>query len=377
MEKATAVRNPLIRAPQASDLTAPVGTLMRRTLTVETVDSLVRAAAVFRENGAAVLPVVDGERRLKGVLTDSGLAKALAEASEATDAVGEYIHRAETIAPYATAAEALRQGEDGQTRVVIDDAGRVVGLVSAVDLWPRRRVLPRPSAVGGMATPFGVYLTTGNVSAGAPWWGLMATGASMFGMIAAGWTLSGVLSTLRPETPSYVWLLVTAVVFFVLMRLLPLSGTHGAEHQVVHAIEREEPLTMDVVRRMPLVHPRCGTNLITGLGIFVALQSVKALEPYGGTMVALMVAMVFAMPLGSLVQRFITTRRPTEKQLAGAIRAGEDLLHRNAEAAYSSAKPLRRIWSMGLLQVMAGAYLVVGLVHVVKVVTKLPWIPDL
>jgi hypothetical protein len=350
---------------------------MRGTLTVEAVDSLVRAAKIFRENGATVLPVVDGAQRLQGILTNASLARALAEASEATDAVANYVEPAETIAPYHTAAEALRQSEDGRTRVVIDDAGRVVGLVSAVDLWPRRRVLPRPSTVGGMATPFGVYLTTGSVSAGAPWWALMATGASMFAMMSAGLAVSDGLSKVWPKTPNSVWLLVTAVVFFVLMRIAPLSGTHGAEHQVVHAIEREEPLTADVVRRMPLVHPRCGTNLIVGLAIFLTLQNMKELVPYGGTVVALLVAMVFAMPLGSLAQRYITTRQPSEKQLAGAIRAGEELLHRNAEAAYSTAKPFRRIWSMGLLQVMAGAYLMIGLLWLIKLLTKASWIPDL
>ncbi|RYG20956.1 CBS domain-containing protein, partial [bacterium] len=119
--KGQPVPNPLIRAPQATDLSAPVGTVMRKTLTVEAVDSLVRAATLFRENGAAVLPVVDGERRLQGVVTEAVLARALAEASETTDAVEPYAEPAETMPPYATAAEALRRGEDGRTRVVVDD----------------------------------------------------------------------------------------------------------------------------------------------------------------------------------------------------------------------------------------------------------------
>jgi hypothetical protein len=69
---------------------------------------------------------------------------------------------------------------------VVDDAQRPVGLVSALELWPRHRKPERPAVVGGMATPFGVYLTSGNVSAGAPWWGLMATGAAMFLMLVTG-----------------------------------------------------------------------------------------------------------------------------------------------------------------------------------------------
>ncbi|RYG25228.1 DUF1385 domain-containing protein [bacterium] len=228
-----------------------------------------------------------------------------------------------------------------------------------------------------MATPFGVYLTTGNVSGGAPWWALMATGASMFAMMAAGIGATVGLSQIWPKTPDYVWTIVQVAVFLALMRLAPLSGTHGAEHQVVHAIEREEALTPSVVRRMPLVHPRCGTNLIVGVAIFLSLQSIKALEPYGGTMLALLIALVFTMPLGALAQRYITTRRPNEKQLAGAIKAGEELLLRNAESPYTNANPFRRIWSMGLLQVMAGAYLTLGLLWLLKQLTGAAWLPDI
>ena len=369
------VRPPVIRTPQTTDLTALVGTIMRPTLTVDASDSLARAAGLLRENGSSALPVLDEAGRLQGVLTDRGLARALAEMSEPGDAVGTFAEEALVLAPYASAAEALRRGEDGRTRVVIDDSRRVVGLVSAVDLWPRRRTLPRPVAVGGMATPFGVYLTTGSVSAGAPWWALMTTGASMMLMLLGGIVLSDAAA--RAGFPALYAPFLALGLFFLLMRLMPLSGTHGAEHQVVHAIEREEMLTAEVVSRMPRVHPRCGTNLMVGLGLFLGIQGIPWAAANGGAAIGALVAIVFALPLGAIAQRYVTTKRPSDRQLAGAIRAGEALLLRNATAGQIRPTPLRRIWSMGLLQVMAGATLMVFLLKGIGQATGWSWIPDL
>lgn len=392
VERATTVRNPLIRAPQATNLSAPVGSVMRPTLTVETVDSLTRGASLFRENGASILPVVDGEGRLQGILSDASLARALAESSEPTDAVGPYAEPAETLEPYATAAEALRRGEDGRTRVVVDDSGRVVGLVSAVDLWPRRRVPPKPSTVGGMATPFGVYLTTGNVSAGAPWWALMATGAAMFGMLVTG-TAVAKAATLAGLSPD-VELPLTYLVFLALLRISPLSGTHGAEHQVVHAIEREESLTPGVVRRMPRVHPRCGTNIATGIaillfGLFFELGGhIKQNEAAGNVLPALLdeislraipaliAAALFARPLGAILQQYVMTKTASEAQINGAIRAGESLLERHATARRAMATPLQRVWNMGLLQVIAGSILAAIVITGIKWATGFSWLPE-
>ena len=375
VERGPTVRTPVIRTPQATDLTAPVGTIMRPSLTVETADSLVRAAGLLRENGAPILPVVDENGRLQGVLTDAGLARALAEMSEPTDAVLGFIETARTIAPYASAAEALRQGEDGATRVVVDDLQRVVGLVSPVDLWPRRRMPPKPAAVGGMATPFGVYLTTGNVSAGAPWWALMTTGASMLTMLLIGEAISG--AAVAHGMPEAARLYLAFGLFFGLMRLVPLSGIHGAEHQVVNAIERQETLTSEVVRRMPLVHPRCGTNVMVGLSIFLAVFTIEWTPDVAiRALPALVLGAAFAMPLGSLVQRFVTTKRPTAAQLASAVKAGEALLLLDASARLSRPSPLRRIWSMGLLQVMAGSTAMAAFLTVLKAVTGAAWLPD-
>lgn len=377
----------MTRSPLAPDLNAPVGTIMRPTLTVETMDSLARAAQLFRENGTTVLPVVDERGVLQGVVDNGALARALAEMDESTDSVGPFAMTALTIPPYATAAEALRQCEDGMTRVVIDDVGRVVGVISAVDLWPRRRVPVKPTTVGGMATPFGVYLTTGVVSAGAPWWALMFTGASMFGMLLAGTLLAGYATTFG--LPAELVYGVTLALFLLFMRLSPLSGTHGAEHQVVHAIEREEVLNPATVRRMPRVHPRCGTNLAAALFLFLALAlsdwglypqtTVRQVREAIGAQAlpAAIATILFALPLGSFLQKYVTTKRPSERQLAGAIRAGEELLRRHSSAHRAKPTIPQRLWNMGMLQVMAGATATALLISLIRRVFHISWLPDL
>lgn len=47
---------------------------------------------------------------------------------------------------------------------------------------------------------------------------------------------------------------------------------HGAEHKVIHALENNDVLTVEAVRRYPILHPRCGTSfllLVALVGIFV------------------------------------------------------------------------------------------------------------
>ncbi|MER3495923.1 MAG: hypothetical protein C4320_03425, partial [Armatimonadota bacterium] len=60
--------------------------------------------------------------------------------------------------------------------------------------------------------------------------------------------------------------------FVILFRLLPLAGTHAAEHMAVNALERGEPLDPEVVARMPRTHIRCGTNLAVGAGLFFGIS---------------------------------------------------------------------------------------------------------
>lgn len=44
---------------------------------------------------------------------------------------------------------------------------------------------------------------------------------------------------------------------------------HGAEHMTIHALEHDDPLTVEAVRRYPTAHPRCGTEFLV---VFVVVS---------------------------------------------------------------------------------------------------------
>jgi len=341
---------------------------MRPTLVCGPEDSIERAVSELRRNGGGVLPIVSSGV-LVGVVTEATLANSLGAGADVLAPCTEAMSEAYSIAPYASGAEALRllSDMDRPTLVVVDDLGRVVGLLSPSDLFPRRRMLPRPSPVGGMATPFGVYLTSGPLHGGVSPFALMATGALMLCML----TLGGVLSVLMlaPLDNTSLSLTVKSILvngmaialFLLMMRLAPLSGTHGAEHMVVHAIERGEELTPEVVSRMPRVHPRCGTNLAVGLCMFTSIQGVPWIDDVGGrTVVAAIVTLFLWRPVGSFAQQYITTKKPSDRQLRSGIKAGMDIIEKYSTARFSTASIPVRVWNSGLLHVIAGSMLAVG-----------------
>jgi hypothetical protein len=268
----------------------------------------------------------------------------------------------ETIFNYESGAEALRRVEDGRGLIVIDEQNRVLGLISAADLWPRRRPQARPAAVGGMATPFGVYLTSGTVTGGVSKWALAATGAVMSLMMFAaalcarpliGWLDA---SKLPDAVQTGIYSSFVFALFFAIMRVAPLSGTHGAEHQVVNAIERDEELRPEIVRRMPRVHPRCGTNLTVGALIFLTVWNFDWIPlPEIRLLLAAIATFALWRRLGSLLQYYVTTKRPSDKQLEGGIVAGKMLLERYVVAKSTHASVWQRIWNSGLFQLLAGA----------------------
>lgn len=346
-------------------LSAPVGALMRPTLRIDRGDSISLAVVRLRENGAGLIPVVDGDR-VCGVVTELSLAHAMAEDHQPNDSVEEATVTCPTIHPYETGAEAFRRCLDGNegTLVVTDDQGRVMGLIGASDFWPKLRSPIKPPNIGGMATPFGVYLTCGTAHAGPSMWALMGTGACMMSMtlvaaIAAEWV--GDLAARHGMSDFWAGNLATALtllLFLILMRLVPLSGTHGAEHMVVNAIERDNPLAPDVVRRMPRVHPRCGTNIAAAGSVFMGLFGWEWINiPSIRFLVAALATMLIWRPLGTFLQQFVTTKPPSDRQLEGGIRAGKDLLDRYATGHIVVPNAWNRLWYSGLLHVIAGATL--------------------
>src|SRR5690606_35007100 len=134
------------------------------------------------------------------------------------------------------------------------------------------------------------------------------------------------------------------LVFLAGLRFAPLAGIHAAEHKVVHAIERGEELIPSVVKRMPRVHPRCGTNLAVGAMVFLGIMSWEAIgEVELRLLAALLVTVIVWRPLGTLMQYYVTTREPNEKQIAMGIRSGKALLEKAVYAPQARATIFRRI----------------------------------
>lgn len=347
----------------AESLSLTVRELMQPTELLGADDSIARAASVLRRATGAFVPVVhDG--RLLGAVTEGKMAALLADGCLQTDSVEKAVDRCVlTVPPYVSGAEALqRLVETGvPALVVVDDAGRVMGLLEASDLYPRQHFQPALGPVGGMATPFGVHLTAGVTSAGVPQMALVSTGVLMCLLLVLSILVTEAV-VVRMETVRWAVAYAGAVngvlpfaLFLLGMRLLPISGIHAAEHKVVHAIERGEPLVPDVVRRMPRVHPRCGTNLAVGATLFLGLATSRWADETTRLAVACVVTLFFWQRLGSLLQYYATTKRPSERQLAMGIRAGKELIVKYQHARTWVPNIWQRMWHSGMLHVMAGS----------------------
>lgn len=236
------------------------------------------------------------------------------------------------------------------------------GIVTIPALLSNHNRASRLYQVGGMATPFGVYLTDGTHYGGAKPWMLAVTGAVLFLLIAASTLVMGKVDPFITKLPVAVGIqdfisgALGLILFLSFMRLIPLAGIHAAEHMTVHALERGEPLSPEVVGRMPRVHPRCGTNLAAGASLFLGISQSHWLgDSELQLLVAILVTVSFWKRLGSFLQEFFTTRPPTPKQLQMGIAAANDLIQKHYNDPQPPPTPMRRILFSGMLQVMAGA----------------------
>ena len=272
-----------------------------------------------------------------------------------------------------------------------DREGRLVAVLSRPEA-ALPTALPR---LGGMATPLGVYLHDGVSAGGAGFLGLVLTGVTMsiLALTAqlAAHSVSHLVSAHFPQTgvwenrlPSGVSLWLSAIspwlplpFVFLGLRLVPLSGIHAAEHQVVHCVERREPLTVDTVRTMPRVHPRCGTNFFAGytlfllsfLAVFCATEAQHWQLLDSVTLAAVLsgpLTLIYWRRVGGWVQHWFATRPATDSQIAGAIFAAEQVLsrHQRQGGRLPRFALLRRIWTAGIAQILIGYAVVIGLLMV-------------
>jgi CBS domain-containing protein len=373
------------------DILQTAGSFMRQVAPISPEDSIGRAAEVLRFGSSSALPVTEyddpigivDESSLRAAILDGGPDRAVFEVMR-TD-----FDRLPMVASIQEAERAL-ENSDHQALVVIDGDGRYVGMLSAADLLARSSNPYRPATIGGMATPFGVYLTTGAVDSGKRGWALAATGAFLFlTYVAANLLVLGlawlvqagvgihVLDWAASIHPNAVARFTQSalsgsvlICFLLLLRSTPLAGIHAAEHKVVHAVERGERLTPEVVDRMPRVHPRCGTNLAAGAGLFLSLSSISYGREYSelGLLASLVLTLMFWRPLGQFLQAVATTKPPKRKQVEQAIDAAEELIVKSQRLGNPRASFARRLLHSGLPQILLGVFAIAGLLELIQFV---------
>src|SRR3954449_1867323 len=131
---------------------------------------------------------------------------------------------------------------------------------------------------------------------------------------------------------------------------------HGAEHMTIHALEHEEPLDLEHVRKYPTAHPRCGTEFLV---IFIILSILMFSLLAGQTLLVSIIGRILLIPvIASLAYellRFgarhrdkvwlrwiylpgiwlqaITTKQPDDTMIAVAIASMQEALAANGEQA--------------------------------------------
>lgn len=344
---------------------------------------------VFRKRlvRAAFLPVVDRKRVLLGMarfdmaleIPEDGpvdwLQTQLKTAPEQFSRI--FVPESATVS---TVKQYFAQSE-AALMPIVDAKGRYTGRCASLSLLQKLEAgTLRPPRVGGLATPLGVYMTSGYYCAGAGVWGLVATGV-LFGMLvhgldmlsllafsAIGAVLPAVNQLAQPEQLvlqgglMLVWML-------TLLRLSPIAGLHAAEHMTINALERDLALTEPIIRTQPREHVRCGTNLMVllmgvqtmGVSLYFAWGRMNWVGLILYTTGWFFLIFKFWKPAGLWLQRHFTTKTPTSSQLASGIKAGEELLAKFNRQPHGMPPLWRRLWGSGLAQMAVSFLLTVKL----------------
>lgn len=342
---------------------------------------MIAVATMLIDYGVPAIPIVH-DQKYTGLVFEDDLFAAMQSGRPENTPASELLRQIPAVSNRSSISETLRLMESQMvsTLAVTDERGHVLGVITASRLLANNDRYATPKLVGGLATPFGVRLLGGGVTAGAGPWHILATGAIMFLTFIIATYITLALALIVPfQVQITDWFqaiqgMMSLLIFLLLMRAQPLSGYHAAEHMVVHAIEQNEPLEPETIGRMPRVHPRCGTNIAVAAGLFLGISQTP-LIPWSDvrTLVALLATMFLFRPLGSFVQDKFTTKPPNEKQLAAGIAAGKELLANYQTARNITPSILTKIWQSGILHAVAGS---MGMAIIIMSILQVLPIPD-
>jgi len=146
---------------------------------------------------------------------------------------------------------------------------------------------------------------------------------------------------------------------------------HGAEHMTIHALEHEDPLTIERIRRYPTAHPRCGTEFLV---VFVIVSILAFSLLAGQDLLVSVVGRILLIPviaavsyellrLGARYRRhavvrwifepgiwlqLITTKQPDDSMIEVAVASLQESLRANGETAPVGSLDPRRVPMAGL-----------------------------
>lgn len=372
----------------------PITDIMKQVRFILPEDKLSKAVTMLRMSQSPALPVTQNGRVI-GLVTESDVLKNVSDI-DADNLTVEHVMRSEpscaSISMSIAEAADMMKATGNDVLPVIDEYGNYRGLVTRSDILAAAFDVMRPPTVGGMATPLGVYLTTGAVSGGAGNIGLFLTGIALMLMMEASrlllWGAAVLADRILPlhliaqlsspfagtsssaDAIYFVLVPLQLILMMLFLRLSSMAGYHAAEHQVVHTIEAGESLIPEIVSQMPRPHPRCGTNLMVAASMFVAISSMFSTDI--GIMVALVVVVIGWRTIGFYLQQFVTTKPANRKQLQSGIKAGEEILEKYRREPNKSAEGFARIWNMGIIQVFLGFSSVMMLDSWISKLLKIP-----
>lgn len=367
-----------------TDAATPTSRYIRQCRTLEFNSSLNRAAQVLRSTGYPIVPIVKDGKYI-GVVAESTFANPGIESLDlnaSSETACTVSGTALGNSPVSDCQERFFAGES--VLVVLDADQRVLGLLFPSDVINRAPMRPMLPAVGGMATPVGVYMTTAGIRAGVSRWGLLLAGATLTAMVACCRITTELFAHFalhsfgaNSEMVSEGLALVSLVLAGLIFRASPLAGIHAAEHMTIHAIENGEELIPDIVRRMPRVHPRCGTNLTAAVLIFSFIGFTDfGLSPDWLPIQLLLAALVTYFSwrrVGSALQFFVTTKTPTTKHIEMGIKSGNELIEKYQWSNHSRASRLKVLGASGLIEVLAGGWLTLAIFLAVLKLLGLGW----
>jgi cystathionine beta-synthase len=107
----------------------------REVISLDLNDKLGRATELFKQYGISQMPVLD-EGKLAGILTESDVLHHLVSGRSTKDTVVAEVmeRRVSTVGTGASSSELPRIFERGEVAIVVDDARRVIGIVTKLDL---------------------------------------------------------------------------------------------------------------------------------------------------------------------------------------------------------------------------------------------------